>query len=292
MVFQSGCCRLPKTRIFSAFTIIASKLPASTEGEAARSSSWLAIKVPLCLVRLWLKSISNQHVPKTPKLTLPTAHASGPCFASTFTTPFGNFRISWDNNRTISFESVVSHQTKLDANQKKREVPSISKKETKALSHLHIICPSEKGWSSQQLRQTVRFKKKWPVTATSPPSAKRPLGHLDRLPVAPGSSHWPISIWPKLRVQAYHLSEVVSTGEKKIKMEQFFSNRMIPGGQNDKTWDDVRLPKNCWKSPPNLWQALKLHGLACRSHELVLCNEGRGDVIEKCLTQHKWIKTD
>ena len=122
MVFQSGCCRLPKTnRIFSAFTIIASKLPASTEGEAARSSSWLhAIKVPLCLVRLWLKSISNQHVPKTPKLTLPTAHASGPCFASTFTTPFGNFRISWDNNRTISFESVVSHQTKLDANQKKK----------------------------------------------------------------------------------------------------------------------------------------------------------------------------
>lgn len=56
--------------------------------------------------------------------------ASGPCFASTFTTPFGNFRISWDNNRTILFESVVSHQTKLDANQKKREVPSISKKET------------------------------------------------------------------------------------------------------------------------------------------------------------------
>lgn len=149
MVFQSGCCRLPKThRIFSAFTIIASKLPASTEGEAARSSSWLhAIKVPLCLVRLWLKSISNisnQHVPKTPKLTLPTAHASGPCFASTFTTPFGNFRISWDNNRTISFESVVSHQTKLDANQKKGKFQASQKKKP-YLSHLHIICPLEKG---------------------------------------------------------------------------------------------------------------------------------------------------
>ena len=137
MVFQSGCCRLPKTHcIFSAFTIIASKLPASTEGEAARSSSWLhAIKVPLCLVRLWLK-ISNQHVPKTPKLTLPTAHASGPCFASTFTTPFGNFRISWDNNRTILFESVVSHQTKLDANQKKKG----SSKHLKKRNHIYPTC--------------------------------------------------------------------------------------------------------------------------------------------------------
>lgn len=290
MVFQSGCCRLPKThRIFSAFTIIASKLPASTEGEAARSSSWLhAIKVPLCL-RLWLKSISN-HVPKTPKLTLPTAHASGPCFASTFTTPFGNFRISWDNNRTISFESVVSHQTKLDANQKKREVPSISKKETISIPPAYYLSFG-KRLIITAIASEGTIQKKWPVTATSPPSAKRPLGHLDRLPVAPGSSHWPISIWPKLRVQAYHLSEVVSTGEKKIKMEHFFQIGWFQGDKmikRETTWDRPKIVG----SPPNLWQALKLHGLACRSHELVLCNEGRGDVIEKCLTQHKWIKTD
>lgn len=174
---------------------------------------------------------------------------------------------------------------------KKKGKFQASQKKKPYLSHLHIICPLEKGWSSQQLRQKVRFKKKWPVTATSPPSAKRPLGHLDRLPVAPGSSHWPISIWPKLRVQAYHLSEVVSTGEKKIKMEHFFQIGWFQGDKmikRETTWDRPKIVG----SPPNLWQALKLHGLACRSHELVLCNEGRGDVIEKCLTQHKWIKTD
>ena len=72
------------------------------------------------------KSISNQHVPKACETdtSYSPIPASGPCFASTFTTPFGNFRTSWDNNSTILSESVVSHRAKLNAN-KKREAPSI-----------------------------------------------------------------------------------------------------------------------------------------------------------------------